>query len=51
MEEHKNKPSDAEVALDEFIGKNSWMWGLDMTYTKEFIMEYKNELIELIKRL
>lgn len=36
-----------EMKLEKFIKDNSGIWDLNDTY--EFIMEYKNELLELIK--
>lgn len=45
--EQKDRLSDAEVALDNFIKTNSGIW--DLNDTKEFLIEYKREIIELLK--
>jgi hypothetical protein len=47
--EQKNRLSDAEFALDNFIKTNSGIW--DLNDTKEFLMEYKNEVIKLLRCL
>lgn len=37
------------IELDEYIKQNSWIW--DLTDVKEFLLDHKDNIIEILQRL